>query len=56
MFDDAQQALAQLVLALVAGVEHADDLVDQLILPTEFVFDPRERALLRYRAVDVDMG
>ena len=47
LFDDAQQPLAQVVLALVTGVEHADDLVDQLVFATELVFDPRERALLQ---------
>src|SRR5580692_5973804 len=37
---DAQQALAQVILALIARVENADDLVDQLVFPTELVFDP----------------
>ncbi len=43
----AQQPLAQLVLALVAGVENADNLVDQLVLAAELFFYPREGAQLQ---------
>src|SRR5262249_32678600 len=37
--------LAQVVLGLVAGVDQADELVDQLVLAAELLLDPREGAL-----------